>query len=89
MEGAGIYQIAKNCRTSVEMIEKYYATHIKTRLDASVINVRGQSAGRRKNRPKASRKTDMYLPLPRYDRDLSELATRAWRNGRRYGLKET
>jgi integrase len=25
MEGADIYQIAKNCRTSVEMIEKYYA----------------------------------------------------------------
>lgn len=23
MEGADIYQIAKNCRTSVEMIEKY------------------------------------------------------------------
>ena len=40
MEGADIYQIAKNCRTSVEMIEKYYASHIKNMLDASVINVR-------------------------------------------------
>src|ERR1700719_1277504 len=40
MEGADIYQIAKNCRTSVEMIEKFYATHIKTALDASAINVR-------------------------------------------------
>ena len=30
MEGADIYQIAKNCRTSVEMIEKHYAAHIKT-----------------------------------------------------------
>jgi integrase len=40
MEGADIYQVAKNCRTSVEMIEKYYASHIKTRLDASAINVR-------------------------------------------------
>jgi hypothetical protein len=39
MEGADIYQIAKNCRTSVEMIEKYYAAHIKTNLDASAINV--------------------------------------------------
>jgi len=29
MEGANIYQIAKNCRTSVGMIEKYYAVHIK------------------------------------------------------------
>jgi hypothetical protein len=39
MEGADIYQIAKNCRTSVEMIEKYYAAHIKTNLEAAVINV--------------------------------------------------
>ena len=38
MEGADIYQIAKNCRTSVEMIEKYYAAHIKTNLDAAAIN---------------------------------------------------
>jgi hypothetical protein len=30
LEGADIYQIAKNCRTSVEMIEKYYAAHLKT-----------------------------------------------------------
>jgi integrase len=40
MEGADIYQIAKNCRTSVEMIEKFYAAHIKTRLDAAAINIR-------------------------------------------------
>ncbi len=38
MEGADIYQIAKNCRTSVEMIEKYYASHIKTRIDAAAVN---------------------------------------------------
>ncbi len=40
LEGADIYQIAKNCRTSVEMIEKFYASHIKTSLDAAAINVR-------------------------------------------------
>ena len=40
MEGADIYQIAKNCRTSVDMIEKYYGAHIKNRLDAAAINVR-------------------------------------------------
>jgi len=40
MEGADIYQIAKNCRTSVEMIEKFYAAHLKTTLDAAAINVR-------------------------------------------------
>jgi integrase len=50
MEGADIYQIAKNCRTSVDMIEKYYAAHLKTTLDAAAINVRksnrsGQSRG--------------------------------------------
>jgi hypothetical protein len=39
MEGADIYQIAKNCRTSVEMIEKFYASHIKTRRDAAAINI--------------------------------------------------
>ena len=40
MEGADIYQIAKNCRTSVEMIEKYYASHIKTLINAAAVNVR-------------------------------------------------
>jgi hypothetical protein len=39
MEGADIYQIAKNCRTSVEMIEKHYAAHIKNTLDTAAINV--------------------------------------------------
>ncbi len=39
MEGADIYQIAKNCRTSVEMIEKFYAAHIKNTLNAAAINV--------------------------------------------------
>ena len=50
MEGADIYQIAKNCRTSVEMIEKYYAAHIKTNLDAAAINIR------RPKRKKSSKK---------------------------------
>ena len=40
LAGANIYQIAKNCRTSVEMIEKHYAVHLKNTLDASAINVR-------------------------------------------------
>jgi hypothetical protein len=31
-------EIAKNCRTSVEMIEKYYTAHSKTNLDAAEIN---------------------------------------------------
>jgi len=40
LEGADIYQIAKNCRTSVEMIEKHYAAHLKDMIDASLVNVR-------------------------------------------------
>jgi integrase len=48
MEGADIYQIAKNCRTSVEMIEKHYAIHLKNTLDAAAINVR-----KTKSKPKS------------------------------------
>jgi hypothetical protein len=44
-----IYQIAKNCRTSVEMIEPFYAAHLKNTLDAAAINVK---------KPKKSRKKD-------------------------------
>jgi integrase len=47
MEGADIYQIAKNCRTSVEMIEKFYAAHLKHTLDAAAINVRKKRPSRR------------------------------------------
>lgn len=45
MEGADIYQVAKNCRTSVEMIEKFYAAHLKTTIDASALNVRRAESG--------------------------------------------
>ncbi len=45
LEGADIYQIAKNCRTSVEMIEKHYAVHLKNVIDASAINVRKPRRG--------------------------------------------
>jgi integrase len=50
MEGADIYQIAKNCRTSVEMIEKYYASHLKNSLDAAAINIRRPKT-KKKNKP--------------------------------------
>lgn len=56
MEGADIYQIAKNCRTSVEMIEKYYASHIKNLLDASAINVMRPKTPTGGKRPKRKRK---------------------------------
>lgn len=53
MEGADIYQIAKNCRTSVEMIEKHYAIHLKNTLDASAINVRKPKAKNSRNKAAA------------------------------------
>lgn len=49
MEGADVYQIAKNCRTSVKMIEEFYASHIKNMVDASIINVRRSKAPASKN----------------------------------------
>ena len=58
MEGADIYQIAKNCRTSVEMIEKFYAAHIKHMIDASAVNIRmprpnGRGSKRGANAPRS------------------------------------
>ena len=46
LEGADIYQIAKNCRTSVEMIEKHYAAHLKDMIDTSLVNVRKDKSRR-------------------------------------------
>jgi len=64
MEGADIYQIAKNCRTSVEMIEKYYAAHIKTQLDAAAINImRPKPKQISKNQPRTETRTQ-YRPPP-------------------------
>jgi hypothetical protein len=55
MEGADIYQIAKNCRASVEMIEKFYTAHIKNTLDAAAINVMRSRAAHQLNEvPKPS-----------------------------------
>jgi integrase len=59
-EGADIYQIAKNCRTSVEMIQKFYAAHIKNTLDASAINVMRPRAARQPN--VVSKETDGDQP---------------------------
>lgn len=50
LDGADIYQIAKNCRTSVEMIEKHYAAHLKNMLDAAAINVRRPKGGSKKKK---------------------------------------
>ncbi|MGR9323364.1 tyrosine-type recombinase/integrase [Rhizobium leguminosarum] len=47
MEGADIYQVAKNCRTSVEMIEKYYASHISTSISAAAVNVKRKTKSKK------------------------------------------
>ncbi len=61
MEGANIYQVANNCRTSVKMIEEFYAAHIKDRLDASAINVqrpRSQRVSKARKPPSGSADKD-------------------------------
>jgi len=63
MEGADIYQIAKNCRTSVEMIETYYASHIKNTLDAASINVRKAKAPRATKALARRRESDKTAPV--------------------------
>ena len=81
MEGADIYQIAKNCRTSVEMIEKFYAAHIKTTLNAAVINVMRSKASRSPSANKASlrrsRKPSVQLPSEPAIAELAEFAEAA------------
>jgi integrase len=83
MEGADIYQIAKNCRTSVEMIEKFYAAHIKNTLDASQINVmrprrrpeREEASGRRGSiRERGLSRKDTRTRKPQSDRAKAETA---------------
>lgn len=52
LDRADIYQLAKNCRTSVEMIEKNYAIHLKHMIDAGAIN-------RRRPKPRRSTPTSV------------------------------
>lgn len=52
MEGADISQIGKNCRTGIEMIEKYDASHIKTNLDAAAINIMRLELKKKQNQSK-------------------------------------
>jgi integrase len=78
MEGADIYQIAKNCRTSVKMIEKFYAAHIKDLLDTSAINVM---------RPKAARQP-IVLPKNSEGGKSAKRATSPARKRRRQDHRE-
>ncbi len=62
MEGANIHQVANNCRTSVQMIEQFYAAHIKDRLDASAINVMRPKAARQAARRSMRRPEESPTP---------------------------
>jgi hypothetical protein len=73
MEGADIYQVAKNCRTSVEMIEKHYAAHIKNTLDAASINVMRSKAARTAER---QAKNDTQRPKKETKPSRSDRAAR-------------
>jgi integrase len=55
MEGADIYQVAKNCRTSVEMIEKYYAVHLRNSIDTAAVNKMRQRPDRSSTKKKKSK----------------------------------
>jgi integrase len=57
LEGADIYQVAKNCRTSVEMIEKFYGRHLKNNIDASAVNVRRAKPPKAATQKKAAKPT--------------------------------
>lgn len=67
MAGANIHQIANNCRTSVQMIEEHYASHIKDRLDASAINTQRPKAQRRaakaRSKARAMGQEDSAAPM--------------------------
>ena len=63
MEGADVYQIAKNCRTSVEMIQKFYAKHIMSAIDTAAINVVRPKPTKNATRRKPDEETLTRLPF--------------------------
>ena len=79
MEGADIYQIAKNCRTSVEMIEKYYASHIKTNLDAAAINVMRPNP-KSEAKTKQPKTSDGTRPRKKIQPNIASLRYHGFRN---------
>ena len=70
MEGADITtRSLKTAASSVEeMIEKYYASHIKTNLDAAAINIMQPKAKAKKEEQPSEKpygnKTEVYVPQP-------------------------
>ncbi len=53
--GANIYEIAKNCRTSVKMIEDHYAVHLKNRISTEGTNRRSPAPKKKARRGRTRR----------------------------------
>jgi integrase len=70
LDGANAYELAKNCRTSVEMIQDHYAVHLKNYIDASLVNVR-----KKKKTPKNSKGDTEEAKPKRRRASKSPLAT--------------
>jgi integrase len=44
LAGANAYELAKNCRTSVEMIQEHYAVHLKNYINTSLVNIKAKKS---------------------------------------------
>lgn len=52
LDGADVRTVANNCRTSIEMIEEHYASHIRHLISPKMLNTRnGQATRRKRNQP--------------------------------------
>ena len=80
LDGANAYEIAKNCRTSVDMIEQHYGVHLKNYINTALVNTRG---GVRRDRNKSS--------LAKHSGQTRSRNNSSGRGGtgRRNGLKST
>lgn len=58
LEGADVYQVAKNCRTSVEMIQKFYAIHLQNTINAAQVNVMRPKKKKKKGTSRPSAEED-------------------------------
>jgi integrase len=54
LDGADIYQVAKNCRTSVQMIQDHYAIHLKDMIDTAAVNRRKSKSSATKPKAKGN-----------------------------------
>ncbi len=68
---------AKNCRTSVKIIEEFYASHIKNMIDASIINVRHRQSKAASDTPASA---SIAPRKPAAERRIHRLKFLGWRS---------